>query len=308
MTADDPREELDARPPGEDRDGPGPRDDSRDERDASPTAADGEADSRPPAADDRVDSRPIAADGGTDSRPTAAGDAAGGVDDWDAIFWDVGGVILDVESVRAGHRRFVDRLCDAHDLAADPDDALETWRTTVGEHFREREGTEFTPAREGYAKAVEAIVGEPVPEDEWRPSFRETIAASLEPHPGAVDAIEALSTMEPHLGVVSDADRDELLFILEEFGVRDRFDSVTVSEDVGRTKPDPAMFQAALEAADADPERCLMIGDRYRHDMAGAKAFGMTTVAHGADDGEAVDHRIEDDLTELLEIVRGERG
>ncbi|WP_290816053.1 HAD family hydrolase [Halovivax sp.] len=245
-----------------------------------------------------------------DGSGTERADAGAGIAErWDAIFWDVGGVILDVESVQAGHRRFVDRLVDERDLDVDPDEALDTWRTTVGEHFREREGTVFTPAREGYAKAVEAIVGEPLPEETWRPPFRETIAETLETNPGAVEAIDALAETDVHLGVLSDADRDELLFILEAFGVRERFDSLTISEDVGRTKPDPAMFEAALQAAgpDADPERCVMIGDRYRHDMAGASEFGMTTVAHGAEDGEAVDHCIEDDLTELLEILRGAR-
>ena len=228
-------------------------------------------------------------------------------DEWDAIFWDVGGVILDIDSVQEAHRRFVGRLIDEHDLAIDLETALERWRTTVGDHFHEREGTEFTSARAGYAKAIEAIAGDPLPTDEWLPTFRETVADSLETNPGAVEAIEELAAMDLHLGVCSDADRDELLFILEEFDVLASFDSLTISEDVGRTKPDPAMFEAALAAADADPERSIMIGDRYEHDMAGATEFGMTTVSHGAADGDAVDYMVREDLTELLEILRGDR-
>lgn len=246
-------------------------------------------------------------DGASETDEEAAERADTAVGEWEAVFWDVGGVVLDVASVQRGHRLFLRRLVDDHDLEVPVEEAVETWRTTVGEHFRERDGTEFRSARAGYARAVAAIVGEPLPEDEWLPLFREVLAETLEPNPGAIEAIAELSELDLHLGVVSDADRDELLYILEEFGVLEYFDSLTVSEDVGRTKPDPAMFEAALDAADVDPERALMIGDRYRHDVAGAARFGISTVAHGADDGEAVDYRVEDDLTEVLEIVRGER-
>ena len=255
--------------------------------------------------DERAEDDGGSSDDGTGNGGT--GDGPGIADDWDAIFWDVGGVILDIGSVQDAHRRFVSRLIDEHDLAINQKTALERWRTTVGNHFREREGTEFTSARAGYTKAIEAIAGEPLATDEWLPTFRETVADCLETNPGAVEAIDELAAMDLHLGVCSDADRDELLFILEEFEVAKSFDSLTISEDVGYTKPDPAMFEAALAAADADPERSIMIGDRYEHDMAGAKEFGMTTVAHGAEEGDAVDYRVHEDLTELLEILRGER-
>jgi len=93
--------------------------------------------------------------------------------------------------------------------------------------------------------------------------------------------------------------------MLERFGVRERFDSITTSEEVGRTKPDPAMFETALETAGVDPERSLMIGDRYDHDVKGAADMGMHGVAFGADDGPAVSYRIETP-TDVLEIVDGD--
>ncbi|HKJ58937.1 MAG TPA: HAD family hydrolase, partial [Halobacteriales archaeon] len=99
-----------------------------------------------------------------------------------------------------------------------------------------------------------------------------------------------------------DADHDELLWLLSHLGVREHFDAVTTSESVGRTKPDPAMFETALERSPAPPERTLMIGDRYGHDMEGAKRHGISTAAYGAEDGPAVDYRLED-LRDVLEIL-----
>ncbi|MFC7223735.1 HAD family hydrolase [Halalkalicoccus sp. GCM10025322] len=217
----------------------------------------------------------------------------------DAIFWDIGGVILDSSSVRTAHERFVAELCERHDLG-EPDEVLGTWRAELGAHFREREGTTFRSAREGYERAM-AAVGD-VPAEEWEPIFERTLFDSIEPNPGAVETIEALSNRELHLGVISDVDTAEGRRILETFDVHDRFDSITTSEMVGRTKPDPAIFEAALDAAEVDPERSLMIGDRYRHDVEGAKRVGMRTAAYGTEDGPAVDYRLSD-LRELLEIV-----
>jgi putative hydrolase of the HAD superfamily len=225
---------------------------------------------------------------------------------WEAVFWDIGGVILDLESVRSAHVAFVADLLERHAVDATVEEAIATWRSTVGDHFRGREGTEFRAARDGYEKGVEAVVGDPVPREEWEPAFRAAARESIEPVPGAVETIERLAERELHVGVVSDVDDDEGKWMLERFGVRERFDSITTSEEVGRTKPDPAMFETALEKAGAAPARSLMIGDRYDHDVRGADEAGLHGVAFGADDGPAVAYRIESP-PEILEIVDGER-
>ncbi|WP_240334651.1 HAD family hydrolase [Halorussus sp. MSC15.2] len=62
------------------------------------------------------------------------------------------------------------------------------------------------------------------------------------------------------------------------------------------------MFETALREADVAADEALMIGDRYEHDVAGAKDVGLATVAYGAEDGPAVDYRV-DDLREILDIV-----
>ena len=234
--------------------------------------------------------------------PEPPGDPA----DWEAVFWDIGGVILDLESVQAAHATFVAGLVERHAVDLSIEEALETWRSRVGEHFRERDGTEFRPAREAYHLGIEAVVGEEVPMDDWKPVFEQAVLAAIEPVPGAPETIERLAERDIHVGVVSDVDHDEGTAMLEQFGVRRHFDSITTSEAVGRTKPDPAMFETALEKAEAEPGRSLMIGDRYAHDIRGAAAVGMHGVAFGAEDGSAVSYRIETPK-EVLAILDGDR-
>lgn len=228
---------------------------------------------------------------------------------WDAVFWDIGGVILELDSVGRAHRVFLTSLLDRHDADSSVDDALATWREAVGTHFREREGTTFRSAREGYAKGVEAVVGERLPAAAWRPAFESALESTIEPVPGAVETIECLTDRDVHLGIVSDVDADEARHILEQFGVLGRFDSITTSEAVGRTKPDPAMFETALESSGAAAARSLMIGDRYRHDVAGAKALGLQTVGLGLDPdaGPALDYPIASPC-EVLDIVDVDRS
>lgn len=216
------------------------------------------------------------------------------------VLWDVGGVIVELASIRAGYAAFVDELAADHGL--DADDALERWKSTLGEHFRGRDGLRYRLARDGYEKATAALFdGEP-PTD-WASRLEATTREALRPKPGAVETISALSSSGFGLAIVSDIDTPEADLMLETLGVRDHFDHVTTSEAVGYTKPDERMFRDALEAVDADPARTVMIGDRYDHDIAGAAALGIETVAYGEDArGPEADHEI-DDLSELLEIV-----
>ncbi|KAA9396713.1 HAD family hydrolase [Haloarcula sp. CBA1130] len=218
--------------------------------------------------------------------------------DVEAVFWDIGGVILRMESVRAAHREFVERLCSEYPAAIGSDAALERWRTVLGAYFGERDGTEFRPAREGYQLAVDEILTVDPEETEWESLFQRIRNEQVEPNPDAIAAIEVLAAAPLHQGVISDVDDGEGEQLLRTFGVWDAMDSYTASETVGRTKPDPAMFETALEKAGVTPERAVMIGDRYEHDMDGGTQAGLWTVAYGAEDGPAVDIAL-DDLREL---------
>jgi len=212
----------------------------------------------------------------------------------EAVFWDIGGVILDLESVRAGHGQFVRELLDRYDSPLGPEEALAEWRSTLGAYFDEREGTTFRSARDGYRLAVDAVLDADADSVDWQPLFDRIHVEQARPVPGAVETIERLAGRDLHQGVVSDVDDDEGRRILDSLGVLEQFDAVTTSEEVGRTKPDPAMFETALEKAGVEPSRAAMIGDRYENDMRGGRQADLVTVAYGADDGPAVDHHVDD--------------
>lgn len=257
------------------------------------------------------DDQPTAVtDGGTDDdQPTAVTDGGtGGVPaelaaaDIEAVFWDIGGVVLQLSSMRRAHRAFVERLVVDYETDLAPDDALAAWRETLGSYFRERDGTDYRPGREGYRRAVAAVLDEDVSETAWRDTFESIHDEYADPHPDAIEAIERLAAEPVHVGVLSDVDHDEGRRILRSFGVFESLDAYTSSEAVGRTKPDPAMFETALSKAGVDPDAALMVGDRYTNDMEGGTRAGLWTVGYGAEDGPAVDYHAED-LREILSVV-----
>jgi putative hydrolase of the HAD superfamily len=218
---------------------------------------------------------------------------------YQTVFWDIGGVIVELASIRAGYARFIDEVATEHGL--DPDDALERWKTTLGDHFRGREGNHYRLARVGYEKAIKALLDDP-PSD-WQSRFDTAIDEAIRPEDGAVETIKALSSSGIGLAIVSDVDTPEADRMLGEFGVRDHFEHVTTSEAIGYTKPDERMFQDALGGMDADPEQTLMIGDRYDHDIAGAAELGIQTVGYEEDAwGPKADYEI-DEIRAVLDIV-----
>ena len=56
------------------------------------------------------------------------------------------------------------------------------------------------------------------------------------------------------------------------------FENVVTFETASAKKPDPKIFEFALNAAQASPEECIMVGDNWIADIMGAKQIGIDTV------------------------------
>ncbi|MBE6621240.1 MAG: HAD-IIIA family hydrolase [Ruminococcaceae bacterium] len=65
---------------------------------------------------------------------------------------------------------------------------------------------------------------------------------------------------------------------LESWKLRQYFDIIVASAEIGYAKPDLRIFEKALELAGCTAQECVMVGDRLDNDMHPAKAVGITTV------------------------------
>jgi putative hydrolase of the HAD superfamily len=96
-----------------------------------------------------------------------------------------------------------------------------------------------------------------------------------EPTPGAVDAIRALQRAGLTVVVVTNSDGHG------EENLRDSgFGAVPVVDStvVGAAKPDPRIFEIALARAGISPAETVHVGDTLVHDVAGARAAGITPI------------------------------
>ena len=79
------------------------------------------------------------------------------------------------------------------------------------------------------------------------------------------------------LGIVSNF-YGNLEFLCKEIGYRQYFDTVIDSARVGVSKPQLAIFRAAVEKLGCPPEQVMLVGDNPLRDMAPAKALAMPHV------------------------------
>jgi len=65
---------------------------------------------------------------------------------------------------------------------------------------------------------------------------------------------------------------------LEKIGLSERFESVTISGDVGYVKPHSKPFEVMLSNLGLAPDRCVYVGDNWLADVQGSKRIGMYSV------------------------------
>jgi len=109
------------------------------------------------------------------------------------------------------------------------------------------------------------------------------------------------------LGIVSNF-YGNLATVCEECGIHEFFSVLIDSAQVGCRKPDPRIFQMAVNALGVTPADAVFVGDSLARDMAGARAVGMPhirLVAATSQDREACcpGDTVVDSLKDLEELL-----
>ena len=107
--------------------------------------------------------------------------------------------------------------------------------------------------------------------------YRSGYLTSRRPLEGAADLLAAL---KPHarIAIVTNNLLDEQQEKLAFCGLASHVDALVASEDVGVAKPDPRIFEIALERVGASPAEAVMVGDSWANDVAGAHALGIRAI------------------------------
>lgn len=194
----------------------------------------------------------------------------------DAVLLDAGGVLLDLDYgyllrlIEAKHpetccpdlaraesiaRREINRTVLAGGRIS------ESWR----DYFRIILGAVNVPA-ESYETIIDSL---------WSAHNRVGLWTAVAE--GALEAVAALKQMGFRLGVVSNAE-GQVERDLNGAGFRGVFETVIDSQVVGVEKPDPAIFEIAIERMKLDREKTLFVGDLPSVDVEGARAAGLAPI------------------------------
>lgn len=97
-------------------------------------------------------------------------------------------------------------------------------------------------------------------------------------YPGALELWRRLH-QDYRLCVLTNGNLNSQRSRLEAAGVWEMTDGYVASSEIGRSKPDPAIFTYAMEKmGDPDPSHYLVIGDSYSADIQGAFAAGLDAI------------------------------
>jgi putative hydrolase of the HAD superfamily len=99
----------------------------------------------------------------------------------------------------------------------------------------------------------------------------------VEIEPAILDALDRLRAAGVRTALVSDAGSDDVES-WERSPLRTRLDAAVFSYQLGIRKPDPRIYQHALDAVGMRPQDAMFVGDGGSDEHRGAQALGMPTI------------------------------
>ena len=224
-----------------------------------------------------------------------------------AVIFDLFGTLVDNFSYQE-HR---DMLSDmAFALSIPPEDFIRLWIET----FNERVTGKFATPESNLIYICDKIgVSPEAGQIEWAIEIRrEFTRSSLTPRSDARDTILKLKEMGLKIGLVSDCTY-EVPTLWDKSAFLDLIDVPIFSCVAGIKKPDPRIYELALDGLGVTPKESLYIGDGSSHELSGARKVGMHPVLIQVPYEDETAYKVDPEewkgskigaLKEILEIVR----
>ncbi|MBI3089062.1 MAG: HAD family hydrolase [Candidatus Tectomicrobia bacterium] len=140
--------------------------------------------------------------------------------------------------------------------------------------------------------------------DRFNDVFASSFAGGIAAFPGAPEALTELRRRYT-LGIISNSLGRNTRFDLRIAGLYDYFTHFSISSEIGKRKPHPAIFQSALDGLGMTAAAAVMVGDHPGEDVRGARQVGMTAIqvaapgTEASPEADAVIH----DLSRLVLVV-----
>ncbi|MBE1442467.1 HAD family hydrolase [Paenibacillus sp. OAS669] len=193
------------------------------------------------------------------------------------IFFDLDGTLLDFKAaefmgVRGFHQQFGERL-KLQDVPCES--FYEEWCRVAVKHYSRYLKGELTFGQQQAERMKELVKGEI--SDKEASAFFDTYIYHFEqhwkPYDDVLPCLQKLSGYR--LGVITNGDSCQQRMKLERMGLKDYFDVVVASGDIGVSKPDAAIFTYACQCAGEDVMKATYVGDDVRTDIVPCEKLGI---------------------------------
>lgn len=156
--------------------------------------------------------------------------------------------------------------------------AIKLWDDVTAEYMHDYHCGRLTYS-EQQQKRVVAFLGRDIPVDQAQ-SWYDRYQSCYEQHWTAYsDVLPVLNELKEvcELGIITDGPPQQRRK-LKALDIEHFFAHMTIPNEVGAPKPEPAIFALAAQKANALPEQCWYIGNDWRKDYCGALSAGFQSV------------------------------
>lgn len=193
------------------------------------------------------------------------------------VFFDVDDTLLDTSTFAETARKAAIELMVDNGLPLDKDEAYGVLKTIIrqkgsnyGKHFNIL--TEVVLGHEDPMLVALGMI-----------TYHNVKIALLRPFAETIDTLIYLKNQGYRLGVISNGITIKQWEKLVRLNVYSFFDEVITSEEVGAKKPDKLIYDVALRKMNGDPEKSIMIGNKFKEDALGAVNAGMSAILVNSD-------------------------
>jgi putative hydrolase of the HAD superfamily len=120
--------------------------------------------------------------------------------------------------------------------------------------------------------------------------------------PDADRVVKYLAARYP-LTIISNGFKEVQYYKFEHSGLAPYFTHTLISEEVGMNKPQPGIFEIALQRNGISADEAVMIGDSYSSDIAGAKAAGIDQIWIHEGETEETATYIVPKITDVIDLL-----
>ena len=193
------------------------------------------------------------------------------------VFFVVDGTLLDTSAFAETARKAAIGLMVDNGLPLDKDEAYGVLKTIIrekgsnyGKHFNV-----LTQVVLGHEDPMLVALG--------MITYHNVKFALLRPFADTIDTLIYLKGQGYRLAVISNGIAIKQWEKLVRLNVYSFFDEVITSEEVGKEKPNKLIYDVALRKMNGNPEKSVMVGNKFKEDALGAVNAGLSAILVNSD-------------------------